>query len=103
MSGLPPVDRFTPTQIIKAAVLTCTSTSASGGVTRCVSPRLNGLEIRFGGGDAETICNAIVGNTNFAIGTGTAATAPYFIWNGSSWALASNTGFNRIDDIACFS
>ena len=102
LSGLPPVNRFTPMQIIKAAILTCTSTSVSGGLTDCASSRLNGLEIRFGGAEAETICGAIAGKTNFGISTSTPATVPYFIWNGSNWALSSATGFSRIDDIVCF-
>jgi Collagen triple helix repeat (20 copies) len=102
LSGLPPLQRFTPTQIVRAAILTCTSTTSTATSTECASPRLNGIEIRFGGPEANAICNAVFGNNNFGIGTSTPATVPYFIWNGSNWALAS-TAANRIDDIACFS
>jgi hypothetical protein len=102
LSGLPPLQRFTPTQIVRAAILTCTSTTSTATSTECASPRLNGIEIRFGGPEANAICNAVFGNNNFGIGTSTPATVPYFIWNGSNWALAS-TAANRIDDIDCFS
>ena len=102
LSGLPPVDRFTPTQIVGAAILTCTSTSATATSTQCVGPRLNGIEIRFGFAEAKAICTVIFGNTNFAISTSTPAAVPYFIWNGSNWALAS-TAASRIDNIGCFS
>ena len=103
LSGLPPLHRFTPTQIISAAILTCTSTTGTPTSTTCGDPRLNGMEIRFGGAEAEAICNAIFGNTNWGINTSTPAALPYFIWNGSSWALASAAGANRIDGIQCFS
>jgi hypothetical protein len=101
LSGLPPLDRFTPTQIVNGAILTCASTTSTATSTECASPRLNGIEIRFGAPEANAICNAVFGNNNFGIGTSTPATVPYFIWNGSNWALAS-TAASRIDDIACF-
>jgi Collagen triple helix repeat (20 copies) len=102
LSGLPPLQRFTPTQIVRAAILTCTSTTSTATSTECASPRLNGIEIRFGSPEANAICNAVFGNNNFGISTSTPATLPYFIWNGSNWALAS-TAASRIDDINCFS
>jgi hypothetical protein len=102
-SGLPPVDRFTPTQIVNAAVLTCTSTSATATTTTCNDPRLNGMDIRLGFAEAGAICNVVVGNSSlFASSNPTVATVPYFIWNGTNWALASTTPVNRIDVITCF-
>jgi hypothetical protein len=103
LSGLPPLQRFTPTQIVRAAILTCTSTTGTATSTTCGDPRLNGMEIRFGGAEAEAICNAIFGNSNWGIHTSNPAAFPYFIWNGSSWALSSAAGANRIDAIQCFS
>jgi hypothetical protein len=102
LSGLPPLDRFTPTQIVRAAILTCTSATGNATSTTCSAPRLNGMEIRFGGAEADAICNAIEGNHNFSISTTTLATVPYFIWNGSNWALTSTAGVSRIDEISCF-
>jgi hypothetical protein len=102
LSGLPPVDRFTPTQIVNAAILTCASTSATATTTTCNGPRLNGIDIRLDFPEAEAICNAIVGNGNLSAASNpTAATVPYFIWNGTNWALAS-TPVNRIDVMVCF-
>src|SRR5512133_1918825 len=43
LSGLPPVDSFTPTQIVRGAILTCTSTSTTATATQCDGPKLNGL------------------------------------------------------------
>jgi len=100
--GLPPVDRFTPTQIVEAAILTCASTSATATTTTCNGPKLNGMDIRLDFPEAEAICNVVVGNTSLAaFSTPTPATVPYFIWNGTNWALAS-TPANRIDGITCF-
>ena len=102
-TGLPPVDRFTPTQIVAGAILACTATSGNATSTTCNGPTLNGMDIRFGIAEAEAICKVIFGNTNFAISTApTAAKVPYFIWNGTNWALAS-TAASRIDVIQCFS
>ena len=102
LSGLPPVDSFTPTQIVNAAILTCASTSATATTTTCNAPRLNGIDIRLDFPEAEAICNAVAGNGNLSAASNpTAATVPYFIWNGTNWALAS-TPANRIDVIVCF-
>ena len=102
LSGLPPVGRFTPTQIVNAAILTCASASATATTTTCNDPRLNGIDIRFGFPEAGAICNAVAGNGNLAASTSpTAATVPYFIWNGTNWALAS-TPVSRIDVMVCF-
>jgi len=103
LSGLPPVDRFTPTQIVNAAILTCASTSATATTITCNDPRLNGIDIRLDFPEAGAICNAVAGNGNLSASSNpTVATVPYFIWNGTNWTLASATPVNRIDVMTCF-
>jgi hypothetical protein len=102
LSGLPPVDSFTPTQIVRAAILTCASTSATATTATCNGPKLNGMDIRFGIAEGNAICNVVTGggfNTIFT--QNTPAAIPYFVWNGSNWALTSTAGVFRIDVLTC--
>ena len=92
LSGLPPVGRFTPTQIVRGAILTCASTSVSSTfpVAICQGLTLNGVEIRWNIPEANAICNAVTGAGANSLTTDVVVPAiPYFIWNGSAWALAS--------------
>jgi Collagen triple helix repeat (20 copies) len=87
--GLPPLDRFTATQIVRAAILTCATTAVTATTASCQGPKLNGLDVRLAVAEATAICNAVTGSGfSSASGSGTAA-VPYFIWDGSNWALAS--------------
>ena len=62
--------------------------------------KLNGLDIRQGIPEVLAICNAITGaGFQSASGAGLAE-VPYFIWNGSNWALAS-ANVPPIDNIVC--
>ncbi|UUN25357.1 hypothetical protein [Streptomyces sp. FIT100] len=55
----------------------------------CSGPRINGLDIRLAGIEAQAICSAVTGQSfNTASGMG-AAVNPYVIWNGTTWALSS--------------
>jgi hypothetical protein len=91
LSGLPPLGRFVPTQIVRGAILTCedsrTIVEPDGTlVSRCQVPKLNGLDIRSGDGEAATICDAVTGLSGRPVESGEAH-LPFFIWNGSNWAL----------------
>ncbi len=102
LSGLPPVKRFTPTQIIEGAILSCASSSGAGTSTTCAGPMLNGMQIEVGIGELITICNAVGGALTGAVISGvTAATVPYFVWNGSNWALSSSVGPIGATNISC--
>ena len=92
LSGLPPVGLFTPTQIVRGAILTCTSTNPFFGLTAsCQGMKLNGLNIGFEGGfvGATVVCNAVTGTDWGAIRFDPPAAVPHFVWNGSNWALSS--------------
>jgi hypothetical protein len=100
LSGLPSIDRFTATQIVRGAILTCASTSVTATSAGCQGMKLNGLDIRLGGAEAREICNAITGaGFNAAAGT-PPAEVPYFIWNGSNWALTTALDA-PLDDLGC--
>jgi collagen triple helix repeat protein len=101
LSGLPPVKRFTPTQIIDGAILSCASSSGTATSTTCVGPMLNGMQIEVGFGELITICNAVGGVPFGAMGGTSAATAPYFVWNGSNWALSSSAGPTAATNMFC--
>jgi hypothetical protein len=102
LSGLPPVNRFTPTQIIHGAILTCTSTSTTATSVGCQGMKLNGMDIRLDFPEAQTICGAVTGPGGGLVGSGPGtASVPYFIWNGSNWALASAT-VAPMQDLTCF-
>jgi hypothetical protein len=89
LSGLPPIDRFTPTQIVRGAILTCASTRTDSIVTVCEGMRLNGLEVLYDLPEAHEICIAVSGDGARQLSTDALAAVPYFIWNGSNWALDS--------------
>ena len=103
LSGLPPVNRFTPTQIVRGAILTCESSSGTATSTTCQGLKLNGSDVTTGPGfpEATAICGAIATGTPGGVVTisGNAA-VPYFIWNGSNWALASDTA-PRMSNLLC--
>lgn len=89
LSGLPPINRFTPTQIVRGAILTCPVTSVTTLASCSGGMKLNGLDVRLGSAEAGAICNAVTG-AGFSTASGSGlADVPYFIWNGSNWALAS--------------
>jgi hypothetical protein len=102
LSGLPPANRFTPTQIINGAILTCTSTTGTAGATSCGEPELNGMDIAFAVAAWFTLCAAVNGDIRVGstlIGSGAAA-VPYFIWSGSNWALSSAPA-TRMTSVSC--
>jgi Collagen triple helix repeat (20 copies) len=101
LSGLPPVGSFTPTQIVRGAILTCASFSTSATTTSCSGLKLNGMDVRLGVTEAIVICNSVTGQGFItASGIGSAAT-PYFIWNGTAWALSSAVGASPMQSITC--
>ena len=53
------------------------------------------MDIRFGLAEGVTICGAVTGPSSVTVFNGGPASVPYFIWNGSNWALASNPD-NRV-------
>jgi hypothetical protein len=99
-SGLPPVDRFTATQLVRGAILTCESTSVTAAIAGCQGMKLNGLDVRFGNTAANAVCNTVTGAGWFKQIGGVAAEVPYFEWNGSNWALASAAD-TRLVDLEC--
>jgi hypothetical protein len=102
LSGLPPVGRFTATQIVKGAILTCGSTNAIGPDPGCQGMKLNGLDIGFQGFAAATaVCNAVTGGGWSQIVFGPPAAVPHFIWNGSNWALSSASAQPMVE-LYCF-
>ena len=93
LSGLPPINRFTPTQIVRGAILTCVSTSASATSVSCEGMRLNGLDILDQQVAWNAICNAVTGGA-FGGAHGFGAPGPFFTWNGSNWVLFLGSGAN---------
>jgi hypothetical protein len=104
LSGLAPVGRFTPTQIVRGAILTCPTTEyfEAGGYYRCGGGplKLNGIDIGGFGAD-EAICNAVRGGGVANTGHAGLASNPHFEWNGSAWVLSSVDAGNYLH-ISCW-
>ena len=101
LSGLPPVNLFTPAQIVRGAILTCASTNVIANEPGCLGMKLNGLDI--GSEDltpADVVCNALTGASWRLITYGPPAAVPHFIWNGSNWALSS-AGVQPMIEVRC--
>jgi Collagen triple helix repeat (20 copies) len=100
LSGLPPVDRFTPTQIIHGAILTCASTTATATETTCEGMMLNGWVLGFTGVEATAVCNAVTGAGFSFAGGSLNVPGPRFIWNGSNWVLTPAAG-SSLERVGC--
>jgi hypothetical protein len=102
---VPPVDAFTPTQLVQGAILTCALTSTTAFSTTCIDPKLNGLDIRFdaiSGGEPNRICATVTGpGGGLATFNGGSAAIPYFIWTGTTWQLSSSLPADRIGTLTC--
>jgi hypothetical protein len=92
----PAVGRFTPTQLVEGAILTCSTATTN----ECDGLKLNGLQVRLSFTEGDLICNTVTGTGfNNGIGVGNADN-PHFIWNGTNWELSSTTA-NPLDDLTC--
>jgi Collagen triple helix repeat (20 copies) len=101
LSGLPPVGRFTPTQIVRGAILTCASPSTTTTSANCEGGlMLNGITIGYTGVEDTAICNAVTGAGVNSAGGLVSAPGPRFIWNGSNWVITSATGFS-LEHVGC--
>jgi hypothetical protein len=83
------VNGFTPTQIVRGAILTCTTTNPNGFGTGCQGIKLNGLDISGSFAAANAVCNVVTGAGWSAIQYAPFTAAAHFVWNGSNWALSS--------------
>ncbi|MFJ7775626.1 hypothetical protein [Streptomyces yangpuensis] len=85
----PILGQFIATQIVRDATLTCATTTVTATNTTCSGPKINGLDIRLAGIEAQAICNAVTGQ-GFSTASGSGAAAvPYVIWTGTAWTLSS--------------
>lgn len=99
-ADLPPVDAFTPTQLVQSAILTCATTNNTATFATCGGLKLNGLDVRLAPAEANRICNTVTG-AGFSVASGTApASTPHFIWTGTAWALSSASDF-PLNDLNC--
>jgi hypothetical protein len=96
---LPPVDQFTPFQIVNGAILSCGSTFNNELNAICNDMTLNGMQVYEDFPTEIAICTAVTGNGVIASGVDT-LTLPAFIWNGSNWVLRSTAG-TRLSGIGC--
>lgn len=98
-SGLVAVGRFTPTQLVEGAVLTCTSTSVNADFTACANAKLNGIDLPYSQAAADAICAVITGKGNVGISS-PQNSSPVFAWNGATWVL-DPTGFGGLTELKC--
>jgi hypothetical protein len=101
-SGRPLPGRFTPTQIVSGAILTCASPSSDLTTATCGDMKLNGLRVYDGSSAGDVICNAVTGAGVQQLRGTADSSYPNFIWNGSSWAVIESTmPYERILDLSC--
>jgi hypothetical protein len=98
-----PLGQFLPSQIVKGALLTCTSVSLTSTVASCGGVKLNGIDIAVDFVEAETtICAAITGtgsaSSNISSG---GASDPHYIWNGSVWAPQAGSSVEYLTGLSC--
>ena len=99
-ADLPPIDAFTPTQLVRSAILTCTSTNNGATFVSCLGLKLNGLDANLGVAEANRICNTVTG-AGFNSGSGSGlADNPHFVWTGTAWALSS-VNAPPMDNLTC--
>lgn len=86
----PVLGQFLPSQVVKGAVLTCTSVSATATAVTCNGMKLNGLDLRLSPVDANVICGAVSGKGyNTANGLGT--TSSFVSFTNGTWAIGTGT------------
>jgi hypothetical protein len=96
----PPVGRFTASQIIDGAILTCATTLVSGNRATCFGPLLNGIPIWNDSSTVNHICNVVTGQGNdISFGTDISS-APLFRWNGSTWVVTDD--ILESSSVGCF-
>lgn len=109
---LAPVDVFTPVQLVKGAVLTCTSTAADATSITCNGPLLNGRQIGQTVHPSETdlakrfpegseLCRVVTGEPLGGVTSFNAEQPPYFILNGADWTLVTSGALGPIDELIC--
>ena len=87
----PPVDAFTPTQLVQGAILTCASAVNTATFANCAGPELNGVDIRWTSAEVNRICDTVTGGGPFGASGNPPTSVPHFIWTGTSWTLSSAT------------
>ena len=109
---LAPVDVFTPSQLIKGAVLTCASTSSDAATVTCNGLQVNGRQmfttfrpqetdpqLRFP--EPAAVCRVVTGNGAAGAEGFSPDAPPYFILDGTNWVLVSTGGLAAIDNLTC--
>jgi hypothetical protein len=93
--------QFLASQVVKGAVLTCTTVSTTATIAACNGMKIDGLDARLAVGEANAVCNAITGK-GYATANGLATAAiPYFVWSGTTWALSSAGAASPMQNIQC--
>ncbi|MEA2747343.1 MAG: hypothetical protein QOI41_1486 [Myxococcales bacterium] len=96
----PMLGQFLTTQVVKGAVLTCTSTSITATSIGCTGMKLDGVDVRLAPGEANVICNAIDGKA-YLTANGASTVSSYMIWTGTTWAFSSAASRAPMQNLQC--
>jgi len=96
-----PLGQFLATQIVKGAILTCTSVSLTSANATCGGMKLNGLDIVFAFDSWQGVCAAITGKAPNSAINGAAASDPHYVWNGSAWAGEAGSAVDSTVTLSC--
>ena len=98
-----PLGQFLSSQIVKGAVLTCSSVLLTSSSSTCLDMKLNGLDILDTSDEAAALvlCAAITGKATASEGTTTSISDPYYVWSGSGWASGAGSR-PRLSTLGCY-
>ena len=99
-----PLGQFLGTQIVKGAILTCSSVSLTAISAQCNGIKLNGLDIVYASTEPDVVCAAITGKTYLdasSVFVFDGASDPHYIWNGSAWAPEAGAAAFHVTTLEC--
>lgn len=95
----PVLGQFLASQIVKGAVVTCTTFTVAGSTSECRGMKLNGVDARLAPTEANVICNAITGK-GYNTASGMGVVSQYIGWTNGAWTLA-NASTSPMQNLTC--
>ena len=97
-----PLGQFVGRQIVKGAVLSCSSVTLTSASAICVGMKLNGIDVFSASGvERNVICAAITGKTSFSSVDFAGGSDPHYVWDGSAWAPEMGSPIDHVTRLGC--
>lgn len=95
----PVFGQFLASQIVKGAVLTCTSVTSTATTSVCNGMKVNGLDVRLAPVEANVICGAVTGR-GYNTASGLGVVPQYISWTAGNWAMVS-ASTSPMNNVTC--